>query len=252
MAKSLRVFLGILLGLILTSFSVCAADPGIDYLNPKAFTGTIYADASLKQALFTFRRVATNSGTTIDVVREFNCPDGTLAARERVVYESGKLKSITLEEMQTGAKGGATVDSVGGESRMNFDFTEGTTKKSGSEKFLPEILTSDMVGPFIAGNWDSVMKGGVVKCRLVSISRAETVGFKFFKEADSTFQGKPVALVTMEASSIVIARFVDPLHFVIEKASPHRVLQYSGRTTPSIRRNGKWDDLDGVTVFDWK
>jgi hypothetical protein len=59
-------------------------------------------------------------------------------------------------------------------------------------------------------------------------------------------------IVTLQPSSIIIARLVDPLHFVIEKDGQHRVLQYSGRTTPSIRKNGKWDDLDAVTVFDWK
>ena len=236
----------------LLTVTVRAADADIDYLTPKIITGTIYADASLKQPLFTFRRVATNSGSTIDALREFKSPDGTLAAREHVVYESGKLKSLTLEEFQTGGRGGVKVETVGGEARMNFNFTNGPTKKTGSEEFLTEVLTSDMVGPFIAAHWDRLMKGDTVKCRLVSISRAESVGFKFFKDSDATVQGKPVALVTMQASSIVIARFVDPLHFVIEKQSPHRVLQYTGRTTPSIKRNGKWDDLDGVTVFDWK
>ena len=229
-----------------------AADPSIDYLEPKTLTGTIYSDASLKQVLFTFRRTATNSGSTINVLREFTLPSGKLAAREQVVYEGSRLKSFVLEELQTGAKGMVKVESAGGELKMNFDYTEGTTKKTGSEKFLNEILISDMVGPYIAAHWNSLAKGDVVKCRLVSVSRAETVGFKLVKESDSTWQGKPVMMVTLQPSSIIIARLVDPLHFVVEKDSPHRVIQYTGRTTPSIRKNGKWDDLDAVTVFDWK
>ena len=232
--------------------SLRAADPAIDYLEPKILTGTIYADASLKQVLFTFRRAATNSGSTINVVREFNLPNGTLAAREQVVYEKGQLKSFVLEELQTGAKGSAMVQSAGGEQKMNFSYTQGITKKSNSEKFLNEILISDMVGPYLASHWDAVAKGAVVKCRLVSVSRAETVGFKFFKESDSTWHGKPVSIVTLQPSSIIIAKFVDPLHFIVEKDAPHRVFQYTGRTTPSLRKNGKWDDLDAVTVFDWK
>jgi len=232
--------------------SLRAADPAIDYLEPKILTGTLYADASLKQVLFTFRRTATNSGSAINIVREFNLPDGTLAAREQVVYENGQLKSFVLEELQTGAKGSATVQIVGGEPKMNFNYTEGATKKSGNEKFLNEILVSDMVGPYIAAHWDALVKGGVVKCRLVSVSRAETVGFKFFKDSDTTWQGKPATMITLQPSSIIIARFVDPLHFIVEKDAPHRVFQYTGRTTPSIRKDGKWDDLDAVTVFDWK
>lgn len=229
-----------------------AAEPAIDYLEPKTLVGTIYADANLKQVLFTFRRMATNSGSTIQVLREFNLPNGTLAARERVTYEGGRLKSFQLEELQTGAKGGVTVQAEDGAVKMNFEFAEGTTKKTGSEKFLNEILTSDMVGPFIAAHWDALVKGSTVKCRLVSVSRAETVGFKFFKESDTTWQGKPVMMVTMQPSSLIIAQLVAPLHFILEKEGEHRVLQYTGRTTPSIRKNGKWDDLDAVTVFDWK
>lgn len=226
-----------------------AADNRVDYLEPKVFTGTIYSDASLKQVLFTFRRTATNSGSEIHVLREFNLPSGKLAAREQVVYDGSRLKSFELEELQTGAKGTAKVV---GDSTMNFNYTEGSTKKTGSEKFSNEILLSDMVGPFIAAHFDEIAKGSVVKCRLVSVSRAETVGFKFFKESDTTLHGKSVMTVTLQPASIIIARFVDPLHFVVEKDSPHRVLQYTGRTTPSIQKNGKWDDLDAVTVFDWK
>jgi hypothetical protein len=225
---------------------------GVDYLEPKTLTGTIYSDASLKQVLFTFRRTATNSGPEIHVLREFNSPNGKLAAREQVIYEGSQLKSFVLEELQTGAKGVAKVQSVDGELKMNFDYAEGSTKKKGSEKFLNEILLSDMVGPFIAAHFDSIAKGGTVKCRLVSVSRAETVGFKFFKESDTTWHGKTVMLVTLQPTSIIIARLVDPLQFVVEKESPHRVLEYTGRTTPSIQKNGKWDDLDAVTVFDWK
>jgi len=229
-----------------------AGGGGIDYLEPKEFTGKIYSDASLKRVLFTFNRTATNSGPEIHVVRDFNLPNGKLAARERVVYESGQLKSITLEEAQTGAQGVAKVESLGGESKMNFNYSDGSAKKTGSEKFLNEILTSDMVGPFIAAHFEEIAKGAVVKCRLISISRAETVGFKFVKESDSTWNGKPVMLVSLQPSSIIIARLVDPLHFVIEKGGIHRVLQYTGRTTPSIQKDGKWEDLDAVTVFDWK
>lgn len=249
-AHSLRSRLPCLLVALFLTCVARAADPGIDYLEPKVLTGTIYADAGLKQELFTFRRVATNSGPTINVLREFNLPDGKLAAREHVVYENGQLKSFRLEELQTGAVGSATVESGG--AKIIFNYTEGSTKKTGSEKFSSDILVSDMVGPYIAGHWEALAKGAVVKCRLVSVSRAESVGFKFFKESDATWHGKPVMMVTLQPSSILIAQFVAPLHFVVEKEGPHRVLQYTGRTTPSIRKNGKWDDLDAVTVFDWK
>lgn len=237
------------LALFLTH-SVRAAESARNYLEPKSLTGTIYADASLQQVLFTFHRTATNSGFKIYALREFNLPNGALAAREQVVYERGQLRSFVLEELQSGAKGSAVVR--GDESEIIFNYTDGINKKTNREKFTGEILVSDMVGPCIAAHWDALTKGESVKCRLVSISRAETVGFKFFKESDGAWRGKPVMNVTLRPSSIIIAQLVAPLHFVVEKDSPHRIFEYTGRTTPSIRRNGRWEDLDAVTVFDWK
>ena len=235
-------------------FNICvrAAEPEIDYLEPKVLAGTIYSDSSLKHILFTFHRTATKSGSIVRVLREFNLPDGTIAARERVVYESGELKSFSLDEMQSGEKGSVVVQSTpGGEIKLNFDYSQDGRKKTGSEKLVPNILISDMVGPFVISHWDALENGATVKCRLVALSRAETVGFKFFKEAESTWHGKPVVIVKLEPSSIIIARLVAPLHFIVEKESPHHVLQYTGRTTPRILKNGKWEDLDATTVFDW-
>jgi hypothetical protein len=229
--------------------AVRAADTVPSYLEPKTLTGTIYADASLKQVLYTMRRTATNSGSTIHVERDFNLPNGTLVAREQVVYEAGQLKTFRVDELQVGSKGIVLADGNG--EKLNFNFTQGTAKKTGSEKFLSEALVSDMVGPYIVAHWDTLTKGGTVKCRLIAASRAETVGFKFFKESDSTWHGTPVMMVTLAPSSLIVAQLVDPLHFVVEKNAPHRVFEYTGRTTPCIRKNGKWEDLDAVTVFDW-
>jgi hypothetical protein len=231
---------------------VVFADTAPSYLEPKTLTGKIYADANLKQVLFTIRRVATNDGPTIHVLREFNLPNGTLAARERVVYEGNQLRSFEFEDLRRGSEGELSVQSAGDGLKMNFNYTEGKTKKTGGEKFLDEMLVSDMVGPYIVAHWDSLTKGATVKCRLIAMSRAETVGFKFFKEADTTWNHKPVMMVTLEPTSVIIAQLVEPMHFVIEKESPHRIYQYTGRTTPSVLKNGKWEDSDPVTVFDWK
>jgi hypothetical protein len=228
-----------------------AADSEIDYLQPALLTGTIYSDASLKQVLFTFRRTAINSGSTVRVMREFNLPDGTAVARENVVYEGGQLKSLSLEELQSGAKGNALVESGAGGRNLNFNYTQGGTKKSGSEKLVNDTLVNDMVGPFIVSHWDALARGATVRCRFVAVSRAETVGFKLFKESETTWRGKSVLIVKMEPSSLIIAQLVAPLHFFIEEDGAHRVLQYIGRTTPSVLKNGKWEDLDAVTVFNW-
>ena len=65
-------------------------------------------------------------------------------------------------------------------------------------------------------------------------------------------RGIPTLRLRMQASSFIIAQIVDPLFFVVEKAVPHRVLEYEGRTTPKRRDGNKWKDLDARTVYDWK
>ena len=242
-----------LLVLLAAAVSLCvsarAANTGIDYFEPQVLSGTVYSDESLTRVLFTFRRTATRYGSAIHAVREFYSPDGALAARERVIYERGQLKSFSLEDFQVGSRGSAVVQP--GETKMNFDFVMGATRRNGTEKYMDEILVNDMVAPYIAANWNALASGDVLKCRFVSIPRAQTVGFKFFKESDSTWRGKPVMIVKAEPTSIIIAQLVSPLHFVVEKSGEHRVLEYTGRTTPKFRKNGKWEDLDAVTVIDW-
>src|SRR5690348_14565143 len=67
----------------------------LEYEAPKYLTGTIYAQGGDPQkVLFKFKREATRSGSTLQVNREFTYPDGTLAAREQVVYEGDALASF--------------------------------------------------------------------------------------------------------------------------------------------------------------
>ena len=95
-------------------------------------------------------------------------------------------------------------------------------------------------------------QGKAVKCRYIVVPRRETVGFSFAKESASTWQGRSVFIIKMEPVSPIIGELVDPLLFTIEAEGQHRVLEYTGRTTPKIRAGNKWKDLEAVTVFDWK
>src|SRR6266481_3295411 len=75
-----------------TSRGGAAAGPvdlsGTDYETPKLLTGTIYEKGpEPRQTLFKFRRTATHSNSTVRVLREYYPPEGSLVARERVVYE---------------------------------------------------------------------------------------------------------------------------------------------------------------------
>ena len=231
----------------------------LTYENPALITGTIYpSGASSDRALFKFKRTVKRSGSTLSVLREYSYPDGKVAARERVVYRDNSLALYELDELQTGAKGSAEIESEPsktGKTKIVFRYTKdaSTRAPSGtrSEALVPDTLVNDMVGPFLMAHWDQLASGRKVGCRYIVLQRRETVGFTFRKESESQWHGKDVLVVKMEPTSAIISALVDPLHFIIAKAPPHHVLQYSGRTTPKQGSPGHWTDLDAVTVFDW-
>jgi hypothetical protein len=237
------------------------ANPGgmpLKYEQPKYLTGAIYSKGrEPKQLLFNFKRVATRSGLTLTVQRAFTYPDGKPAVRERVLYQRDKLVLYELEELQLGASGSATLrqaDNGSGEGSLAFEYTKepGGRPQRRTETLMQNTLIDDMVGPFLISHWNALLRGEKVKCRYIVVPRRDTVGFTFVKDSESLWQGREVVVVRMEASSGFVALRVDPLFFTLEKAPPHRVLRYTGRTTPKTQAGGKWKDLDAVTVFEWE
>ena len=231
--------------------------PPLRYEFPTFLAASIYGKkAAGTNVLFTFKRRAKRSGNTLDVAREFAYPDGKPAARQHLIYEGDALVLYELEELQIGAKGTARLRRDPHHPEKDvilFEYSEsaGAKPQARSERLQSDTLIDDMVGPFLASHWDLLMKGEKIKCRYVVIPRRETVGFTFFKKSESTWQGKPVVIVRMEATSPIVGAVVDPLFFAVEKAPAHLVLEYSGRTVPKTREGNKWRDLDAVTVFDW-
>jgi hypothetical protein len=242
------------------------------YEEPKTLTATIYS-LDRKTVLFKFSRHLTRSGAKLEAIRDYTYPDGKPAARERVLYNGDDLQTYELDELQTGGHGRANIKPDSNNPAKNilsFDYSKdsasrGNPKRS-SEPLRTDTLNNDMVGPFLASHWDALVKGQEVKCRMIVLPRRETVGFRFIKDSESQWQGKPqiggsagraatgsvpIVILRMEPTSAVIRALIDPLHFKIEKEGAHRVLEYSGRTTPKVKSANKWENLDATTVFDW-
>jgi hypothetical protein len=236
---------------------VQAAESSVDYEEPKLLTGTIYEMSSgTNKVLFTFKRTAARSNAAVHVVRDFLDPNGSLAAREIVVFERGQLVSIQLDERQTGAHGSSKVVVDGNDSakqKLLFDWIAGADakKKSDSEALKADTLIGDMIPYFIVSHWNELARGDAVNFRFIAQSRLETVGFKLMKESDVIGRGQPAVRLRMEPSSVIIRQLVHPLFFIVEKNGSHRVLEYIGRTTPKQRDGNKWKDLDARTVYDW-
>jgi len=235
---------------------------GTDYEEPKNLVGNIFAPGpGPRKRLFKSQRTATRTGTTVKVVCEYTYPDSSLAARDRIVYEAGRLASFETEEFQTVEKGSAAIrpdPKNPGKRRIFFEYTRGrgsnakNNSDNESQSLENETLVDDMIPSFITLHWDALMKGQAAKFRYIALSRNETVGFKLVKDSESIREGKAVVRIKMEPTSFIIAKLVDPLFFVVEKGGSHRIVEYIGRTTPMIKNGNAWKDLDAVTVFEWK
>ena len=234
-----------------------AASESTDYLEPRRLPCSVFP-INGGALLFKSERRAFETNGVVQATCDYTYPNGELAAQDRIAYHNGHLVSFEEDQLQLGEKGSAVIRADPkhpGAHRIFFSYTTGqgsaARTSTGSEPLENDTLADDMIGPYIASHWSVLEKGTPAKFRLLVLSRKETVGFKLVKETEGARKGIPVVHVRMEPTSIIIACLVDPLYFEVEKAPPHRVLEYRGRTTPLARSGNKWKDLDARCVYDW-
>jgi hypothetical protein len=233
--------------------------PGSAYEPPAVLTAGIYRnDNSNTNPVFRFKRSEKRSHSSLHVLGEYSYPDGKPAVREGVDYQNNFLVRYELDELQTGTSGSATIERDAanpGKGKIVFRYTKDTSRQAApenrTEPLLADTLVNDMVGRFLAAHWHQLIRGEKVSCRMIVVPRLETIGFTFKKESECQWHGRKVVVLKMEPSSLLIYMLVDPLHFIVERDPPHRVLQYTGRTPPKVSEHGQWKDLDALTVFNW-
>jgi hypothetical protein len=238
--------------LILSSF---AGDEHLPFL-----TGRILDKApDTDNLLFTFKRSAQATNEITRVACDYFSPDGSRAVAEKYVYDHDALSSFEIDQFQIGAKGlGAVVGDKNDPSKKRLVLEWTTTHdgkpetKTTSEYLRNDTLVSDMIPGFIIKHWDELAGGKEVLFRCVIPSRLETVGFELVKESEMDLHGKKVLRLRMKASNFFAARLVAPIFFIVESEPAHRVLEYTGRTTPKLRKGQKWRDLDARVIFDWE
>jgi len=205
---------------------------------------------------FKFKREATRSGSRVNALREYTYPDGKLAARERVIYEGDDLVSYAIEETQIGAAGAVRIQrdaSSPAKSALLFEYAKdlasGSKPKTSTEALRNDTLTSDMVATFLLSHWAELSKGEKVKCRYLVCAAPGDGRVHVCKGIRNHLQGRGMVIIRMEATSLIIARLVDPVFFTLEKDGQHRVLEYTGRVTPKTKVGNKWDDLDATSCL---
>lgn len=233
-----------------------AASPPYDYAKPSLLTGTLYAIGSdRKQVLYTFRRTATRDGTMVHVDRQFLLTNGTVAAEEKVLYESNQLVSFEMQDFQAGISGAIHIEpDPKNSSRQNIfiSYTHGLNPPKGRARPLqPDTVIDDTLYPFLMDHWDDLLRGKTVRFHFVSLDWERTFEFELMKTGASVQDGQPVVQMTMKPANIFIARLVRPIVFTVQANGSHFILSYVGRTTPRVRKGSSWKELDAETVFNY-
>jgi hypothetical protein len=233
-----------------------ATPEAYDYAEPKLLTGTLYEIGSgQKKVLYTFRRTATLSNSTVHIERQFLGTNGSVAAVEKVVYQSNQLVSYRMQEFQAQVSGAVRIEpdpKNPARQQIFISYGPGLTPPKGKAQNLPpDTVFDDTLYPFMLAHWDDLIRGDIVKFRFVSFEWERTFAFYLVKTAESVQNGRTVEQFKMEPASLLVAHLIDPLIFTVEKDSPHRLISYTGRTTPRIKKGKSWKYLDAETVFDW-
>jgi hypothetical protein len=233
-----------------------APSAAYDYSEPKLLTGTLYEIGShRKKVLYTFRRTAVQSGAVVHVERQFFRTNGLLAAVDKVVYKSNRLESYRMQDFQARVSGAVRIapnPHDPARQQIFISYGPGLVPPIGHAQNLPpDTVFDDTVYPFMLAHWDALMRGETVRFRFISFEWERTFAFHFVKTAEFAQHGRTVEQIRMAPDSLLIGELVDPLMFTVEKASPHRVLSYIGRTTPRIQKGNAWKYLDAETVFNY-
>ena len=236
--------------------NVPSAGP-FDFASPKLLTGTLYAIGSgRKDVLYTFRRTAARSGSTVNVQRQFLGTKGAVAAEEDVTYESGQLVSFQMREFQAQVSGAIQIlpePKDPARQKLVIGYGRGLTPPKGdAQKLPPDLVIDDTLYPFMMAHWDNLMRGDAVKFHFVSLEHGRTFEFRLVKSGESVRDGRTLEQITMQPVNLLVAHLIDPLIFTVESGGARRILSYTGRTTPRVKKGKAWKYLDAETVFDWQ
>jgi hypothetical protein len=229
--------------------------PAWDVAGPARFSGTIYEMGSHRQTvLFRFARTARSSGAMVRVERQFTTPDGKLAAVENVFYQSNQLVSYNMKEFQANLSGSIEIGpdpAHAGQSRIRIGYAKGMVPSQGNwQPLAPNTLIDDDLYPFMLAHWDDLMRGESVKFCFISIEWQRTFNFRLVKTGELILAGRTCEQIAMKPVGFFLSQVVNPLIFTVDKASPHMMRSYVGRTTPRFKKEDAWKYLDAETVFD--
>ncbi len=212
----------------------------------ESFKGTIYEkDSSPLKELYKYEHKVKAEDKKVSVENHFFDLEGKEVTTEFAEIAPGE-KVIMFKQIQKQLEAEGLIEVK--DDKVYFTYTkDGKTKKE-EEKLKDNFVVTPTVIPYLQKNWEQIKAGKDVDIRLGVVDRLETVGFRFKKDREDTFDGKKVLLVRLEPSTWAIRQIVDPLTFTMSEDGS-RLLQLVGRTPLKKNVNGKWKDLDALTKY---
>lgn len=219
---------------------------------PEANGRVFYEELSPARPSFLFRGTEKEAGGRLTATTTYSDLSGKALASEESEIASGRLLRYSYKQLQVSEHGEAEVR----DGKLWMSFTDETGTRKGSESDDPRLIVSSMIGPLLRKNWEALMSGDTLHTRYLVVERLETIGFKFFKDGERVFRGRPVVDILMKPSSIFIAMLVKPARLTMLKESPHWLVETEGRTPIRVpkqkppRKRGDWMAIDARVEYD--
>lgn len=198
-------------------------------------------DLEGKTKLFNYQSERIYTVNTMDFTASFKDLEGGLAADEKAHLENGKLVKYEVVLPPTGEKGLIEVK----DGYVIFNYWEKSKHTSSKEKVQPDILVSANLVPHLQAHMEDFLAKKDIVFRYAVWHRKETVGFKFTFDRE---EDGGIVVAKMVPTNFLYRSLVDPLYFALEKTTK-KLVYIKGRTTPKIKKDGSWRDLDAYTKF---
>jgi len=206
---------------------------------------TIYEfDSNLQKPLYKGKYsilVEGNKATQINTIRDMN---GNIVTVETLVSENGIFSKYGYQRINA---------SEGGEIIHKGNILHYTYIKDGKTK-TDELIypQSFVVGPALTAyartKWDTIMKGEELPIKYGVLDRLDIFRFKLVKEEMSKRGAEDVVIVKLMPATWLVSKLVNPVYLTFSMDGS-KVYQVKGRTFLLVKKDGKWEPLDAVTIY---
>jgi len=215
------------------------------------FTAKIYdAESNKQKLLFTYQHSSETKGDARLITNTYKDKDGGVAAVEtcELVKDGNheKFRHYHMSQKQLGAEGDIEIK----DGKVFFTYVRDGKEKKAEEKATDDAIVGPAITPFLQKHWAEIAKGEKVRARMAVADRQETLGFDYYKDREETLNGQKAFVIRMKPANFMIAAIVKPLFFFYTPDGS-RLLEVHGRTQVKQNVDGKWKDLDAVTVFEY-